>query len=26
MPADAEMIREYSDPAFVLGGWTPAVK
>jgi pectinesterase len=25
MPADAETIKEYSDPAFVLGGWTPVV-
>jgi hypothetical protein len=25
MPTDAETIKEYSDPAFVLGGWTPVV-
>jgi hypothetical protein len=26
MPADAETIRQYSDPAFVLGGWVPVVE
>jgi pectinesterase len=26
MPADAETMEEYSDPAFVLGGWTPVVE
>jgi hypothetical protein len=26
MPQDAQTIRNYSDPAFVLGGWTPAVE
>jgi pectinesterase len=25
MAADAATIRNYSDPSFVLGGWTPAV-
>jgi hypothetical protein len=25
MPQDAETMREYSDPAFVLGGWKPVV-
>ena len=24
-PADAQAIANYSDPAFVLGGWTPVV-
>jgi pectinesterase len=26
MPRDAETIREYSDPAFVLGGWKPVAE
>jgi pectin methylesterase-like acyl-CoA thioesterase len=26
MPEDAETIRNYSDPAFVLGGWKPEVE
>lgn len=26
MPRDAETIASYSNPAFVLGGWTPAVE
>ena len=25
MPQDAKTIADYSDPAFVLGGWTPAL-
>ena len=25
MPADAETIAKYRDPAFVLGGWTPVL-
>ena len=25
-PADAQTIRDYSDPAFVLGGWRPVVE
>ena len=24
-PEDDEIVRQYSDPAFVLGGWTPIV-
>jgi len=24
-PQDAQIIANYSDPAFVLGGWTPVV-
>jgi pectin methylesterase-like acyl-CoA thioesterase len=26
MAADAETVKEYSDPAFVLGGWRPVVE
>jgi hypothetical protein len=26
MPQDAEIVANYSDPAFVLGGWTPVVE
>lgn len=26
MPKDAQTIEDYSNPAFVLGGWTPAVE
>ena len=26
MPADAQTIKNYSDAAFVLGGWTPVVE
>ncbi|MDR3746516.1 MAG: pectinesterase family protein [Acidobacteriaceae bacterium] len=26
MPQDAQTISNYSDPAFVLGGWTPVVE
>jgi len=26
MPEDAETIRNYSDPRFVLGGWTPVLE
>ena len=25
MPKDAKIIADYSNPAFVLGGWTPVV-
>lgn len=26
LPDDAEIIRNYSDPSYVLGGWTPLVR
>ncbi len=26
LPADAQILKEYQDPAFVLGGWTPVVQ
>ncbi|MGA0543675.1 pectinesterase family protein [Brevundimonas sp. VNH65] len=26
LPADAQTIRDYSNPSFVLGGWTPVVR
>lgn len=26
LPADAQTIRDYSDPMFVLGGWTPVLR
>ena len=24
-PPDAALVQNYSDPAFVLGGWTPVI-
>jgi len=26
LPGDADLIRNYSDPAFVLGGWDPLIR